>query len=610
MIYPDSTEGGHKPTCQRFDPNYIAPESTNTQELLSQLFTVLAQNTHIKRLELDVARVAEFSAATTVALANMLKLNVTLVSFHHPGSMDEVSVSIGRAVASAPDPIPAVAPASAAVSFDLVLSAKANALKRYLVMDALHVTLLFPESDSLLPLPIRRAFRQGLGLPSPLEEHDSVSSAADSAQADATGMMVASSELPPIDTWVQVGKWQFGVVYRCEFRGEVVCIKTIASNSVDELESVYREFALIQDAVKLAQRRNPHDRTVYEQLRQVAVFPIHFVVPPPDVRDMGSLWLIVPFMERGSLEDVLQKHADLSDDELVELLLDVATALKVCHQFGILHRDISARNILLDGDFRARLCDFGLSCHQSQYWASSIFPFGIWPPEVVVGPRSVFSPSADVWSFGLLIVEVLHRGRQPFLSWRAMCDLFHFIVQNPDQPPLQYKRRIGTNRAPIQTRLPVIPAVTVVADATARVNLNEPYYRGVAQKYLRRYAAAYEDDVPQANVGGALSTVTSSRSDAEQMPTTSGVSSTKYYTAASAAAKQSVPAAEPQPEALVAAGTDHYYFQASSTYLDTESVSRYLQTKQEAQKSGIASTQEVASRYEDYASSETDYQRA
>ncbi len=499
----------------------------------------MTENIQIKHLALDITSIKEFSADATAALARMLKINTTLVSIIHAAVSPQANEGVDASVS-----IPNTVPLTVATSFDEVLSAKANVSKRFLVMDALHVTLLFPQSQTLLPLPIRWAFRQGLMLPMP-------ASVPALAQIDNTGMIVAPSELPPISTWTEVGKGQFGVVYRCKFRGQDICIKTIASKSVDELESVYREFALIQDAVRLAHQNNPHDHTVYEQLRQVAVFPIHFVVPPPDIHDMGSLWLIVPYMERCSLEDVMERHPDLSDDELVEVLLDVATALKVCHRFGILHRDVAARNILLDGEFRARLCDFGLSCHFQNQWNCRRFPFGIWPPETVVH-RLPFSPSADVWSFGMLIVEVLHRSRQPFLRWPAMCDLLGFIAQNPVQPHVQYKRRLGANRAPIQTQVLASPAAMAAVDSAVSVDPKKLW------KYVSRYTFADAEHVPYAESGDVV-------------------------------------------DAAAGAGDDA--LKATATpYLDRQAVARYLKTKQKA----VASAAAGDHTYEVYESSESD----
>ncbi len=76
---------------------------------------------------------------------------------------------------------------------------------------------------------------------------------------------------------------------------------------------------------------------------------------------------------------------------------------------GLLHRDVAARNILLEtsdaGSFRARLCDFGLSSRTD-------IPYGfgdrkplVWPPEAF--KVQVYDCAGDVWSFGLLLWQVM-----------------------------------------------------------------------------------------------------------------------------------------------------------------------------------------------------------
>jgi serine/threonine protein kinase len=363
---------------------------------LEYLFQALSTNKTISNFHLELSLSPTFTPSCTKALAFMLKQNSTITY---------------------------VTPA------EQVLLEKCDPVECYTVMDALHVAIINPSSNSLLPYKVRLAFRQGLGLPLPDVIHNI---------PDNSGCMILPSQLGDVQTWKKIGSGQFGVVYSADFNGETVCVKTISSESTDELESCYREFALIQTCENKS------------HLSRYCVFPRNFCLPPPHIVDRGSMWFVCDFMENGSLSDYLMQHPDISPHTIVDVLFDIAQALAACHAEHVIHRDIAGRNVLLDSKLRAKLCDFGLSCRTDQYWQSDSVPvpIPIWAPEVVVSlphrDRNLFSPAADVWSFGLLMVECFNR-RSPFLhltydSKGGFDNIFRFFTAirtfEVDQPRL------------------------------------------------------------------------------------------------------------------------------------------------------------------------------
>ena len=72
-------------------------------------------------------------------------------------------------------------------------------------------------------------------------------------------------------------------------------------------------------------------------------------------------------MKWGDLEQCLgagvkgKGVAVIGERALARLFLQAALALRHLHQHGIVHRDIAARNLLLDRNQNLRLCDFGLA---------------------------------------------------------------------------------------------------------------------------------------------------------------------------------------------------------------------------------------------------------
>lgn len=86
------------------------------------------------------------------------------------------------------------------------------------------------------------------------------------------------------------------------------------------------------------------------------------IVPVLEVFDTANaLCFVMPFMERGSVAKLLQAGKPLSPQTVLPIAMSVAEALAHAHAKGVLHRDLKPANLLLNGDGRAALCDFGLA---------------------------------------------------------------------------------------------------------------------------------------------------------------------------------------------------------------------------------------------------------
>ena len=83
---------------------------------------------------------------------------------------------------------------------------------------------------------------------------------------------------------------------------------------------------------------------------------------------------------------------------------------------GYVHRDLAARNVLVGKTLNVKFADFGLSrsVAEDEYVAheGAKFPIKWTAPEACL--TNYFSTKSDVWSFGILIYELVTYGRIPY----------------------------------------------------------------------------------------------------------------------------------------------------------------------------------------------------
>jgi serine/threonine protein kinase len=129
----------------------------------------------------------------------------------------------------------------------------------------------------------------------------------------------------------------------------------------------------------------------------------------------GQHYLVMEYVQGGSLQEQLDVHGPLPPPRLVEIALDLADAITRAHRLGIIHRDLKPGNVLLAQDGTPRLTDFGLA-----HIAGSR---PLTEAGMLVGTLDYLSPeacrgegldeSSDIWAFGVLLFTAL-TGRLPF----------------------------------------------------------------------------------------------------------------------------------------------------------------------------------------------------
>ncbi|HEY1015973.1 MAG TPA: serine/threonine-protein kinase, partial [Herpetosiphonaceae bacterium] len=151
----------------------------------------------------------------------------------------------------------------------------------------------------------------------------------------------------------------------------------------------------------------------------------------------GVLYIAMEFVDGTNLEELLRRHRlgeqRLSNSAILRLLREICSALDYAHGKGVIHRDVKPSNVMVAGDGRAVLTDFGLALIASEGTRGEIFG----SPHYVAPEQAISSASAvgqsDLYSVGVILYE-LFAGRVPFDGADAMAIAMQHMTDPPPPP--------------------------------------------------------------------------------------------------------------------------------------------------------------------------------
>jgi eukaryotic-like serine/threonine-protein kinase len=129
----------------------------------------------------------------------------------------------------------------------------------------------------------------------------------------------------------------------------------------------------------------------------------------------GRQYIVFEYVEGENLKEYVVRKGRLDPDEALEIGVEVARALAFAHEQGLIHRDVKPQNVLLNGDGRAKVTDFGI--------ARSVDVDGMTQTGTVLGTSNYIAPEqasgqrvdahSDVYALGVVLYELL-AGDVPF----------------------------------------------------------------------------------------------------------------------------------------------------------------------------------------------------
>ncbi|XP_044516844.1 tyrosine-protein kinase Blk isoform X1 [Gracilinanus agilis] len=191
----------------------------------------------------------------------------------------------------------------------------------------------------------------------------------------------------------KLGAGQFGEVWMGYYKNNIkVAIKTLKEGSMSP-----EAFLAEANLMKTLQ----HDKLV----RLYAV-----VTQEP-------IYIVTEYMAKGCLLDFLKSEegCKLPFSRLIDIMAQIAEGMAYIEQRNSIHRDLRAANVLVSESLCCKIADFGLArIVDSEYTAheGAKFPIKWTAPEAI--NFGVFSIKSDVWSFGILLMEIVTYGRIPY----------------------------------------------------------------------------------------------------------------------------------------------------------------------------------------------------
>src|ERR687885_1906693 len=149
----------------------------------------------------------------------------------------------------------------------------------------------------------------------------------------------------------------------------------------------------------------------------------------------GTYYIAMEYLDGRSLKELILTRGPAPIKVAIEYSRQVLAALRFAHRHGIVHRDIKPHNVLVDGEGRAKVTDFGIARAGA---ASQVTEAGS-----IVGTAQYLSPEqarggaidqrSDLYSVGIVLYELL-TGSVPFTGDSPVEIAMKHLSKVPDPP--------------------------------------------------------------------------------------------------------------------------------------------------------------------------------
>ena len=203
-------------------------------------------------------------------------------------------------------------------------------------------------------------------------------------------------------------------------------IRTIGEGG---MANVYLAHDIILDrdvAVKVLRGDLAHDEKFVRRFQREAISASSLshpnIVEMYDVgEDDGNYYIVMEYIDGKTLKNLIKKRGALTLPEVIDIMLQLTSAVMCAHDSYIIHRDIKPQNVLIKEDGTVKITDFGiamaLNSTELTQTNSVMGSVHYLPPEQANGNGATIK--SDIYSLGILMFELL-TGKLPFKGENAV----------------------------------------------------------------------------------------------------------------------------------------------------------------------------------------------
>lgn len=210
------------------------------------------------------------------------------------------------------------------------------------------------------------------------------------------------------------------------------------------VKKISRTFNNLHDTRRIVREVRILRHLKHENIIQLIDLPI-----PPRKHLFEDIYIVTDLMSF-NLRQLIRSDQSICNDHIRYICVQILRALKYLHSAGIMHRDIKPDNILINREWKTKICDFGnsISINAPSYnngrkLTEYVSTRWYRAPEIML--CNYYTEAIDVWSLGCIMAELIQR--RPLFPGKNYEDQITHIIHFLGKPEITKLNFINNKRA-------------------------------------------------------------------------------------------------------------------------------------------------------------------